>query len=173
MDTKYPSQIDPRPKRRKDKDNPYEIFTAGIDTDEPHFYISFSNGKEVKMCMEIKKELYDLFDRFELDDISFLNEQERHYALPESGNKAPVESIADESENVEDAVIAKMQNQMLREAIKGLPEVQRRRLILHCFHGLSYEKIARLEGCAYQPVQRSVERAKEKIEKFFKNRGVF
>lgn len=49
MDTKYPNNIDPRPKRRKDKDNPYEIFTVGIETDNPHFYISFTDGQGVKV----------------------------------------------------------------------------------------------------------------------------
>lgn len=30
MDGNHPKNINPRPKRRKDKDNPYEIFTIGI-----------------------------------------------------------------------------------------------------------------------------------------------
>lgn len=33
MDEKHPKNIDKRPKRRKDRDNPYEIFTVGINTD--------------------------------------------------------------------------------------------------------------------------------------------
>lgn len=32
--------IDPRPKRRRDKDNPYEIFTVGIDTDTMDFEVT-------------------------------------------------------------------------------------------------------------------------------------
>lgn len=33
MDGNHPkNNIDPRPKRRRDKDNPYEIFTVGIET---------------------------------------------------------------------------------------------------------------------------------------------
>ena len=31
MDQKKTLQIDPRPNRRKDKDNPYTIFTVGCD----------------------------------------------------------------------------------------------------------------------------------------------
>ena len=30
MDKNYPKNKDPRPKRRRDKGNPYEIFTVGI-----------------------------------------------------------------------------------------------------------------------------------------------
>ena len=35
MDTRYPENADPRPKRRKDKDNPYTIYTIGADTESP------------------------------------------------------------------------------------------------------------------------------------------
>lgn len=38
MDGQHPNKHDLRPKRRKDKDNPYEIFTVGIGTDSPHYY---------------------------------------------------------------------------------------------------------------------------------------
>lgn len=49
----YRPKKDPRPCRRKDKDNPYEIFSVGIDTDNPHFYVSFKDGQGVQICMEI------------------------------------------------------------------------------------------------------------------------
>ena len=39
MDGRHPESIDPRPKRRKDKYNPYKIFTTGIDTPSPHYYL--------------------------------------------------------------------------------------------------------------------------------------
>ena len=35
----YLPKKDARPCRRKDKDNPYDIFSVGIDTDSPHFDI--------------------------------------------------------------------------------------------------------------------------------------
>ena len=74
----YRPKKDPCPCRRKDKDNPYEIFSVGIDTDSPHFYVSFKDGQGVQICMEIDKAVFDLLDRFELDDLSFLNEWDRH-----------------------------------------------------------------------------------------------
>ena len=171
MDTKYPNNIDPRPKRRKDKDNPYEIFTVGIETDNPHFYISFTDGQGVKVCMEIEKKLYELFDKYELEDLSFLNEQDRHYYLRSDNDESFEERCADESESVEDAVITEMRNEALRKAIAGLPEVQRRRLLLYYFEGMSYEEIAQKEKCTVMPIKRSIDRAKEKIKKFFQNRG--
>ena len=53
MDGNHPKNTDPRPKRRKDKDNPYEIITVGINTASPHYYLSFTDGGQVKRCVEI------------------------------------------------------------------------------------------------------------------------
>ncbi len=46
MDVKHPENIDPRPKRRKDRDNPYTIFSTGTGSDEPHYYLSFRDGRK-------------------------------------------------------------------------------------------------------------------------------
>jgi len=54
--------IDPRPKRRKATDNPYNIFTVGIEANEPHYYISFINTQGIPICMEINEKLYYLFE---------------------------------------------------------------------------------------------------------------
>jgi RNA polymerase sigma-70 factor (ECF subfamily) len=83
MDGQHPNQHDKRPKRRKDKDNPYELFTVGFGTPEPLYFIRFKDGQEIEHCMEIQKSLFDLLDSFELEDLSFLNERDRHYDLRE------------------------------------------------------------------------------------------
>ena len=44
MDGNHPKNPDTRPKRRKDQDNPYEIFTTGSNTSCPHFYLSFKDS---------------------------------------------------------------------------------------------------------------------------------
>ena len=79
MDKYYPKNIDPRPHRRHNKDNPYTIFTVGINTDTPHYYVSFKDGQGVRICMEIEKSIYELLDKFEIEDLSYLNEVDRHY----------------------------------------------------------------------------------------------
>ena len=79
----HPKNIDPRPKRRKDKDNPYEIFTTGLGTAQPNYFLSFVDSTGVEQCMEIDKALFDTFDRFELDDLSFMNKRDRHYERSE------------------------------------------------------------------------------------------
>lgn len=64
---------DRHPKRRKDKYNPYTLSLV-----DGKCYLSFKDGQGFPHKLELDVKLYALFDRFELDDLSFLNEQERH-----------------------------------------------------------------------------------------------
>ncbi len=149
--------------------NPYEIFSVGIDTDTPHFYVSFKDGQGVQICMEIDKAVFDQLDRFELDDLSFLNEWDRHIEHSELTEVAlHTRAIAD-IESVEIAAFTEIQNEQLRRAIAALPEIQRRRLVMYYFDGLTYEEIAQREGCTHPAVIKSVKAAISKLKKqFFK-----
>ena len=69
-----------RPKRRKDKYNPYTLSQK-----EDKHYISFRDGQGVLRELQITKELFEVLNRFELDDISILNEWDRHIEHFESG----------------------------------------------------------------------------------------
>ena len=163
----YRPKKDPHPVRRKDKDNPYEIFSVGIDTDKPNFYVLFRDGQGVQICIEIDRALFDLLDRFELDDLSFLNEWDRHIEHSELTEAAlHARAIAD-IESVEIATYKGMQNEKLRRAIAALPKVQRRRLVMYYFDGLTYEEIADKEGCTHPAVIKSVKAAISKIKKYF------
>lgn len=165
MDANHPHNIDPRPKRRKAQDNPYTIFTVGINTDQPHYYISFRDGQGVQICMEINKELYQTLDRFELEDLSYLNEVDNHHehsvlteaSLYARAFSAPVD--------VQDQVHERMQMERVRCAVMQLPEVQRRRVIAYYFEGLSFEQIARKENRSKQSIQESVAAAMKRLKK--------
>lgn len=65
-------------KRRKEKDNPYTIFTIGIETDGPHYYLSFKDSSGIKRTIKIDKTLFTAFNTFELDDFSFMDEVDNH-----------------------------------------------------------------------------------------------
>ena len=162
----YRPKKDPRPARRKDKDNPYEIFSVGIETDNPHFYVSFKDGQGVQICMEISKAVFDLLDRFELDDLSFLNEWDRHIEHSELTEAALHTRVIADIESVEITAYRSMRNEQLRRAIAALPEVQRRRLVMYYFDSLTYEEIAEKEGCTHPAVIKSVKAAISKLKKY-------
>ena len=116
--------------------------------------------------MEIDKALFDLLDRFELDDLSFLNEWDRHIEHSELTEAAlHTRAIAD-IECVEITAYKSMRNEQLRRAIAALPEIQRRRLVMYYFDGLTYEEIAEQEGCTHPAVIKSVKAAISKLKRF-------
>lgn len=152
-----------RPKRRKDKYNPYTLTIK-----EDKHLLSFRDGQGVLQELQITKELFEMLNRFELDDLSILNEWDRHYEHSELTEISLYNRAAMPPESVEDAVFRNLRYEALHRAIKQLPETQRRRLVLYYFVGLTYAQIAEKEGCKYQTVQDSIYAALKTLKKFLK-----
>ena len=66
----------------------------------------------------------------------------------------------------EDIAIAAAANKELRQMMRLLTPVQRRRLLAYA-NGLSYREIARREGVDIKTVRESIEGARKKLLKFF------
>ena len=150
-----------RPKRRKDKYNPYTL----TEKEDKH-YLSFRDGQGVLRELQITKELFEALNRFELDDLSILNEWDRHIEHFEQSEQALNRRAFFKAESVEETVLRNMEYERLHRAISELPEKQRRRLTLYYFKGLTYEQIAEMEGCTIMPVKRSIDSALKKIKLF-------
>lgn len=150
------------PNRKKDKYNPYTLTIV-----EGRYYISFKDGRGELQSIEINEVLYGLFNRFELEDISYLNRVSRHIEYSELTEASLNDRAFHKPESIEVTVSRNIEHERLHKAISKLPEIQRRRLILHFFGELSYEQIAKLEGCTKRAVKFSVDIAIEKLKKLF------
>ena len=169
MEKIHLENIDPRPKRRIHKDNPYRIFSTGLATDNPHYYIKFQDAQEVEICVEVSKDLFDFFDNCELEDLSLLNESDRHLDKTELSPYL-LNVITNQSQDPLLDLTAKSQEErQLRMAIMMLPDKQRRRLLMHYWGNMTYKQIAKIEGCAFQVVQRSIEKAKINLKNILQN----
>lgn len=160
------NNFDPRPKRRKAKDNHYTLQSIGINTEHPKFFVSFRDGAGIMRTEEVSKELFELFNQFELDDLAEMNEADRHYEQSELTDETLHLRAVTPQMTAEDMIFQSLDNQKLHEAIAILPEVQRRRVRMYFFDGMTLEEIASFENCKYQQIQKSIERAKQKIKKF-------
>ena len=153
-----------RPKRRKDKYNPYTLHT-----EKGKYYISFTDANNCIQKVLISKKIFDSFNKFELEDTSWMNEYDRHLEHSEvyekTLNKKNVAVSQSLEEHFEDVLV--MEN--LHMAISKLPDVQKRRLKKYYFEDKTFEEISHEEGCTYQCVQRSVYRAVAKIKNILKN----
>ena len=164
MDGYHPNHIDPRPKRRKNKDNPYTIVTIGINTNHPRYFLSFKDVNGTHHRMEIDSELFEALDQFELDDISFMNEVDRHYEQSEQTEASLSRRATEQQDTVEEEVQRLMEAEALHKAIAQLPETQRRRLVLYYFGNFTYKQIAGMEGCTKRAIKFSVDAAIERLK---------
>ncbi len=151
-----------RPKRRKDKYNPYNIYEK-----DKHYYISFKDGQRVLHKVEISRALYDAFDSFELDDLVYLNVVDRHIEQSEIWEATLNVRAVKKPESMEDVVFRRLQTEKLHKAINELPEKQKKRLILHYFQELTYVEIAEREQCSTRAVEYSIHGAIQSLKKFF------
>ena len=149
------------PNRKKDKLNPY---TLSVENNT--YYISFTDGQGAFHKQEINQDLYSAFDRFELDDISQINEASRHLSEMGMSEESLCHLIADSSESMGDRVYRRIMYQKLHKAIDQLPEIQRRRVLLYYFEGHTYEQIAQMEGCSKRAVKFSVDIALKKLKDY-------
>lgn len=151
------------PKRRRDKYNPYHICEM-----EGHYYISFQDGQGVLHEFEISEPLYRAFDSFELEDLSYLNVWDRHLEQSEIYEETLNRRAVRIPPGVEETVLDKLLTEQLHRAIRELPEKQKRRLVMHFFDGMTFQKIAVKEGCSIRAVEYSVHNAIRKLKKIFK-----
>lgn len=150
------------PNRKKDKHNPYTLMIV-----EGRYYLSFKDGRGIMQNIEIDKVLYDLFNRFELEDISYLNRVSRHIEHSELTERSLNDRAFYKEESLEETVSRSMEYEQLHKAISKLPETQKRRLLLYFFGELTYEQIAGFEGCTKRAVKFSIDLAIEKLKKIF------
>ena len=61
------------PKRRKSKDNPYTIIIM-----DNKYYLKFNDSKNNLQMVELDIEIYELFNQFELEDISQMHKVDKH-----------------------------------------------------------------------------------------------
>ena len=83
--------------------------------------------------------------------------------------------LSDEEPNAIDAMIEIEENEvfrcreeMIRRALKILTDTQRRRTEMYFVKGMSFRKIAEIEGIDEKAVRKSIEGAKKKIFEYFK-----
>lgn len=152
-----------RPKRRRKMDNPYNLKIINNS-----YYIIFKSNNKYNE-VEVTKEVFDLMNRFELDDLKELNEFDRHIEHSELTEHTLNNRMLFKEESIEDLIIRKTSLEDLRKAINMLPEVQRRRIKLYYFDELTEKEIARLENVSQKNISKSLTIAKNNLKEILKN----
>lgn len=154
-----------RPKRRKYKDNPYTLKYV----EEKNIYVvSFKDVKGHLQNVEVSKEIYLAFDRFELEDLSEMNEYDNHIEHSEIYENNLEARAKDKPMSLEDKVIQKSTFEELKKAIDSLPNIQRRRIKKYYFEEKNEIQIAKEENATHQAVHKSLSNAIIKLKEILK-----
>lgn len=153
------------PKRRKDKYNPYELEKSD---NESKYKVKFKNFNNEQFNIEISEEMFIEFNRFELEDVSQMNEYDRHIEHSQLIEATLHNRIKEKGLNVEDLVISKMENEKIHIAISRLPEIQRKRIILYFFKDMKLREISKKEHTSIRAIQYSINIALKNLKKFLK-----
>ena len=154
--------IDKNPKRRKDKYNPYKIFTIGIDTAHPRYFVSIKSSGET---FEISEDIFYLLNQFELEDLSYLNKKERHHEFSVLTDEGFHLRQSNSPPMLEDIIQQRLDTQRLHIAIQKLHFTQRKRLIMYYFDDYTLQQIATKEGCSKVAIKHSINVAIKNLRK--------
>ena len=113
-------------KRRRFKDNPYYI---DYNENQKQYIISFVDSKGLYQQVEVDYEIYNVFDIFELKDLSIMNEFDNHIEHFNLSENEIYKRSTCELESVESIVSREIMIEDLIIKIHKLPEIQRRRII--------------------------------------------
>ena len=157
-----------RPKRRKDKDNPYSL-----DFKENNYVVSFKTVKNEYKEVKVSEEVFNAFDKFELEDISQLHKVDKHIDMRVIDNTEYMDIIlfnntVNDEISIEEQIENKILQEELKKAILELSEVQKRRVIKYYFENKTLQKIAEEEGCSIASVKESLDSSINKLRKKLK-----
>ena len=116
----------------------------------------------------VTKEVYEALTETFRKEAHAQEMRDLRHITKEGYTEGETEDLAfDSGESLEDMVIRQMELDTLQKAMQSLTEVQRERLHLYFFEGLTYRQIAEKKGIGEKNVRESITGAIKKIKKFF------
>lgn len=153
------------PKRKKSKDNPYTIFY--IEKNDV-YAVRFKDSRGKLQEVELTSELYELFNNFELEDISAMHKFDKHIEHSELLDSTLFKRSIKKSLSVDYQVEKKIIYEELMLALKKLSETQQRRIKMYFFDNMTLDEISKLEKCSFQAISKSINLALENLNKLLK-----
>ena len=116
----------------------------------------------------VTKEVYEALTETFRKEAHAQEMRDLRHITKEGYTEGETEDLEFESgESLEDMVIRQMELETLQKAMQSLTEVQRERLHLYFFEGLTYRQIAEKKGVGEKNVRESIAGALKKIKNFF------
>lgn len=135
--------------------------------DGEKYIVSFKDCKGIKQEQVVSEDIFKLMDKFELEDLSFLNEYDNHIEHSQIYENNLNNRALNKEVLLEDLVEEKFLKLNILDEIEKLPAIQKRRLKKYFFEEKTFEQIAVEENCTKRAIKFSVDIAIQKISKKF------
>jgi len=155
--------MDERPKRRRYKDNPYYLEKNSL---ENNFFVLYKADYEIKK-IKVSQEVYNEFDNFEKQDLSELNQFDRHTEHYELEENSLYKRAVNKEKSIEKIVEKKIQYELLYNALSNLSLVQKRRITMYYFYEMKLKEIAEKENCSIMSIKDSIDIGIRNLKKFY------
>lgn len=152
-----------RPKRRKYKDNPYSLIR-----DNNTYIVKFKDNYNHIHIIEVSEKLYNCFNKFELIDLSQMNEFDRHIEHFKTYESLLYKNLLQRENDLETIVINLLEKEKLYKAINSLPKIQKKRIIQYYFKNETKKEIAQKDNCSVRAIQFSIDIAIKNLKIFLK-----
>ena len=133
---------------------------TGITT----YHTSFIDGDGNAQELEITKKVYLAIGLGNRKLRNIQRSDERNYEHSELTEISLHQRAMHPPKTVEEIVYGNIQNEQLHKAIENLPDIQKRRLLLYYFEGMTYEEISILEKFSFQTIGRTIKAAEKRIK---------
>ena len=128
--------------------------------------ITYKTASGNRICVEVSTPVKELLEQSDRQIRSQRRQDRRHLDYVDFIGGLSDAAMSNPQADVADLVMKMESYRQLYAVIGKLPEVQRRRLLLHFVDNLTYRQIAKLEKVDFRTVGRSVVRALVQLHKY-------
>lgn len=125
--------------------------------------ITYKTANGNRICVEVSTPVKELLEQSDRQIRSQRRQDRRHLDFAVQTDEDLLSSLLPANEDTADLLERIERDTRLHEAIGRLTEIQRRRLCLYYFDGLSYRQIARLEGVTHRTVITTIEHSLNRL----------
>ena len=120
------------------------------------------------LSVEVSVEVYEYHDRADHKEENLAHEKRRHWDIREFDEYIIAAEGRTYQETPEQYVCRRETLDELLSMLESCTATQRRRFLLYALDGLSFEQIARLDGCSRSSVQSAIEGVRKKLQKLLR-----
>ena len=128
--------------------------------------ITYKTANGNRICVEVSTPVKELLEQSDRQIRSQRRQDRRHLDYVDFIGDLSDAAMNNPQADAADLVLKMESYRQLYAAIGKLPEVQRRRLLLHFVDSLTYRQIAKLEKVDFRTVGRSVVHALVQLQKY-------